>query len=100
MDVLSSVSRVRLSSGLRTQPGAHPRVTVRGVSSVTIPVAIAQVLQRCGLVAALVPLDAALRRKRCTLEQVGSALRDIVGENSSSAKRLARARGPEVRLRG
>lgn len=74
VDVQSGVSRPRLSSGLRTQPGDLPFVTVEGVRTVRIGHAIVQVLLRSGLEAALVPLDAALRRKACFLDDVEAVL--------------------------
>ena len=95
VDVMSKVSRVRLSSGLRTQPGSHPTVTVQGVRAVTIPVAIAQVLQRCGVLAALVPLDAALRGKKCTVKEVSAALVAVLGAGSSRGARLLELADPK-----
>jgi very-short-patch-repair endonuclease len=74
VDVQSKVNRPRLSSGLRTQPGDLPSVTVEGVQSARIGHAIVQVLIRSGLEAALVPLDGALHARACILEDVESAL--------------------------
>lgn len=74
VDVQAKVSRPRLSSGLRTQPGDLPSVTVDGARAVRVEHAIVQVLLRSGLEAALVPLDAALRTKVCVLDEVTSAL--------------------------
>lgn len=76
VDVLSAVSRVRLASGLRTHarsPDQH-HVVADGYRCVDIATAIAQVLVRSGLVAAMVPLDSALHRGRCSLEEVSIAL--------------------------
>jgi len=95
VDVTSKVSRVRLSSGLRTQPGSHPTVVVQGVRCVTIPVAIAQVLQRSGVLAALVPLDAALRRKKCSVDEVSAALDAVLGAGHSRGKRLLEMADPK-----
>lgn len=79
VDVLSGVTRVRLASGLRTHVRLpdHTHVVADGYRVVDIPVAIAQVLVRSGLVAALVPLDAALHHQRCSLAEVSTAL-DVV----------------------
>ena len=95
VDVTSKVSRVRLSSGLRTQPGRHPTVVVQGVRCVTIPVAIAQVLQRSGVLAALVPLDAALRRKKCSVDEVSAALDAVLGAGHSRGRRLLEMADPK-----
>lgn len=61
---------------------------VDGCRCVRVGHAIAQLPVRCGLVAALVPLDAALRKKLCTIEEVAAAVREICGESSPSGKRL------------
>ena len=74
VDVQSKVSRPRLSSGLRTQPGDLPSVLVEGVRLVRVEHAIVQVLLRAGLEAALVPLDAALHSRSCSLARVESGL--------------------------
>ncbi|GGB72632.1 hypothetical protein N798_11500 [Knoellia flava TL1] len=74
VDAQSNVSRVRLSAGLRTQPGDLPSVNVEGVRAVRIGHAIVQVLLRSGLEAAVVPLDAALRTRACVIEDLEAAL--------------------------
>lgn len=73
VDMQSKVGRVRLSAGLRTAPGSLAGTEVDGVKCVALEHAIVQVLLRSGLEAALVPLDAALRKKKCTLERVEAA---------------------------
>lgn len=78
VDVQSKVDRVRLSAGLRTQPGSLPYTTTDGAKCVSIEHAIVQVLLRSGMEAALVPLDAALRTKVCTLERVRAAVAGMV----------------------
>lgn len=88
VDLISGVNRVRLAAGLRTQPGNHPTVTVAGVHCVTMPVAIAQVLMRSGLLAALVPLDSALLTKKCSIDDVSTALDAVCGANAAIGQRL------------
>jgi very-short-patch-repair endonuclease len=95
VDLVSDVNRVRLASGLRTQPGRHPTAIVQGVRSVTLPVALAQVLQRSGLLAALVPLDEALRRKKCTVGEVAAAIDSVCGQGSSIGARLVELADPK-----
>jgi len=94
VDTQSAVSRVRLSAGLRTQPGGAPTTTVSGCRCVTVPHAIAQVLHRSGLLAALVPLDRALRTKVCSLEQVAAALDDVRGKADALGRRLLELADP------
>ncbi|KGN39625.1 type IV toxin-antitoxin system AbiEi family antitoxin domain-containing protein [Knoellia subterranea] len=78
VDVQAKVGRVRLSAGLRTQPGSLPHVKIDGARAVSIEHAVVQVLLRSGLEAALVPLDAALRQKKCTLSDVRDAVATLV----------------------
>ncbi|KGN40075.1 hypothetical protein N801_16430 [Knoellia aerolata DSM 18566] len=85
VDVQSPVSRVRLSAGLRTHPGATGHTTVDGARCVSVENAIVQVLLRSGMEAALVPLDHALRTKVCTLSRVEAALGAVA---PASAKTL------------
>ncbi len=76
VDAMADVNRVRLRSGLRTHPRepALPVLDADGVEVVTVGAAVAQVLVRHGALAALVPLDAALRRGGCELGVVGEYL--------------------------
>lgn len=76
VDAMADVNRVRLRSGLRTHPRepALPVLDADGVEVVTIAAAAAQVLVRHGLLAALVPLEAALHRGACELEVLGAYL--------------------------
>lgn len=95
VDVMSNVTRVRLASGLRIhaeRPDAG-HVVADGYRAVDIPVAISQVLVRSGLGAALVPLDAALHRGRCHIDEVSTAL-----DARCTTARL-RARGHQLVLR-
>ena len=78
VDLQGKVGRVRLSAGLRTAPGRLPDTDVDGVRCVSLEHAIVQVLLRSGLEAALLPLDAALRTKKCTLERVEAAVALLV----------------------
>lgn len=78
VDVQSTVGRVRLSAGLRSQPGALRQMKVAGARCVSMEHAIVQVLLRSGLAAALVPLDAALKKKKCTLDKVRAALAELM----------------------
>ena len=92
VDVLSDVSRVRLASGLRTHAKAPVpgHLVADGYRCVDIAVAVAQVLVRSGLAAAIVPLDAALHRDRCSLDEMALAL-----EARCTTRRL-RARGEQL----
>ncbi|WP_299440817.1 type IV toxin-antitoxin system AbiEi family antitoxin domain-containing protein [uncultured Phycicoccus sp.] len=88
VDVLTRTRRVRLAAGLRTHPsrpgGEH--VVADGYRCVPVAVAIAQVTMRDGLMAGLVPLDAALHRHRCSPGEVRSAL----DERATTARLRAR----------
>ncbi|KGN33945.1 hypothetical protein N802_07380 [Knoellia sinensis KCTC 19936] len=78
VDVQTKAGRVRLSAGLRTQPGSLPHVMVDETRAVSVEHAIVQVLLRSGLEAALVPLDAALRTKVCTVDRIRRAVDQLV----------------------
>jgi hypothetical protein len=79
VDVMATVSRVRLASGLRThpRPAELAHVVADGYRCVDIPLAVAQVCVRSGLLAAMVPLDAALHDDRCSLDDVTAALASV-----------------------
>jgi very-short-patch-repair endonuclease len=89
VDALTEATRVRLASGLRTHPGvdAVAHVVVDGYRCVPVAVAISQLVLRSGLVAALVPLDAALHHGRTDLDAVAAAL----AATGASARRRDRA---------
>ncbi len=94
VDLRGPVNRVRLASGLRVHPmpvGA-PYVTADGYRCVPVPVAVAQVTVRSGLVPGLVPLDRALHDGRCSLDDVAAAL-------DALARRPAERRRGEALLR-
>ena len=95
VDVMAAVSRVRLAAGLRThrRPADLDHVVADGYRCVGIGLAVAQVLLRSGLVAAMVPLDAALHDGRSTLDDVSAALGRVCG-----SARL-RARGDSLLAR-
>lgn len=78
VDVLADVKRTRTANGLRSHPrGSLPFVVDDGYRCVPAAVAVAQVLVRSGLVAAMVPLDAALHTGRCGLDDVSAALEPL-----------------------
>lgn len=96
VDVQSPVSRVRLSAGLRTQPGTLAHVTVDGARCVAIEHAIVQVLLRSGMESALVPLDRALRTKVCSLSRLDAALETGAPASASTlGKRLVELADPK-----
>lgn len=76
VDLLGPVNRVRVAGALRVHPdweGHDPQIA-DGFRCVSIPDAIAQVGLRSGVMAAIVPLDAALHDARCTITDVAHAL--------------------------
>lgn len=90
VDVIGAVRRVRTRPGLRVHGwaapvppstddlAAVPHVVADGYRCVPIATAIAQVALRSGSLAGLVPLDCALHDRRCTLDDVRSALTGLV----------------------
>lgn len=78
VDVLGDVNRVRLESRVRMHPRVRVPETVEvdGMDCVPVAVAVAQVTLRHGLLAGLVPADAALHRGMCTMETIAGALGD------------------------
>ncbi len=76
VDAMADVTKVRLRSGLRTH--ARDRklqaVSADGAPCVAVEVAVAQVLVRHGLLAALVPLDAALHARWVSVTDVAAVL--------------------------
>ncbi len=95
VDVRAAVNRVRLRSGVRTHPTptGSRHVVADGYRCAPIGLALAQVAVRSGLLAALVPLDAALHAGRCSIEEVSCALATM-----SLTPRL-RARGAQLLVR-
>lgn len=76
VDLIADVSRVRLQSGVRSHvcPSGVAVDLVESYSCLSASDAVAQVLIRSGLLAALVPLDAALHTGRLTLPGLADAL--------------------------
>ena len=89
VDVMGAVRRIRTRPGLRvhgwTAPGSRspvdlaavPHVVADGYRCVAVATAIVQVAVRSGWLAGLVPLDRALHERRCTLEEVRTALTEL-----------------------
>ena len=89
VDVIGAVRRVRTRPGLRVHgwiaAGLRsavdletvPQVVADGYRCVPVATAIAQVAVRSGSLAGLVPLDRALHDRRCTLEDVRTALTEV-----------------------
>jgi very-short-patch-repair endonuclease len=75
VDVVAHVTKVRLRSGLRTHVSdpTSATVSVGGCSCLPVEVAVAQVLVRHGVLAALVPLDAALHGRRVTVSDLAAS---------------------------
>jgi very-short-patch-repair endonuclease len=104
VDVIGAVRRVRARPGLRVHGWALgesgrasdldrvPHVAADGYRCVPVATAIAQVAFRSGALAGLVPLDRALHDRRCTVEEVGTAV-------SGLARRPGHRRVGEVLLR-
>lgn len=98
VDVIATVSRVRLASGLRTHPrtaGLH-HVVADGYRCVGIPLAVAQVCVRSGVLAAMVPLDAALHDDRCSLDDVAAALESLCRTPRLRSRGLALVTGADA----
>lgn len=76
VDAMADVSRVRVRSRLRThvRDRTLPVVSADGCPCVAVELALAQVLVRHGLLAALVPLDAALHARRVSVAGVAAVL--------------------------
>ncbi len=98
VDVTTRTTRVRSTSGLRTHPGtstARP-VVADGYRCQPVAAAVAQVALRSGLLAALVPLDAALHRAMTDLDAVARALAGLdttPGRRHRAGRVLIRADG-------
>lgn len=74
VDLMVATSRVRSRSGVRLHPPLDVApVTVRGCRVLPAATAAAQVALEAGVGAGLVPLDAALHLRRCTIEDVAEA---------------------------
>lgn len=79
VDLMVDTPRVRRRGGLRLHPRLPSTETVRAQGMTCLPVAtaIVQVALERGVAAGLVPLDGALRARRCTLDEVAEALRTM-----------------------
>ena len=75
VDLMIETPRVRRRGGLRLHPrqGA-PTARAQGMPVLPVATAVVQVALERGVVAGLVPLDAALRADRCSLEDVAASL--------------------------
>ena len=75
VDAMADVTKVRLRSGLRThvRDATLRTVSADGCPCVPVEVAVAQVLVRHGVLAALVPLDAALHAGRTAVTDASGA---------------------------
>jgi very-short-patch-repair endonuclease len=88
VDLLADVSRVRLVGGARLHPrGDLQPVVVDGFRATPVDVSIAQVALRSGLLAGMVPFDAALHARRVVAAGVEQALRTRAG--APGQRRLA-----------
>lgn len=78
VDVLTDVDRRRTRRGLRRHPlSGLSHVVADGYRCVLIADAIAQVTVRSGLVAGMVPFDAALHAERVSVAEVADALKPL-----------------------
>ena len=85
------LATVPLATG---QLATVPSVTVGGLRTVPVAVAVAQVCARSGLLAALVPLDAALHRRLVALDDVAEALAVLPRAAPVRSERLLRLADP------
>lgn len=96
VDVAGAVARVRTRPGLRVHPqrGFGEIVVADGYRCTTIADAVARVTVRSGVPVGLVPLDAVLHARRCSLDEVAIALAGIASGRTAVARSealLARA---------
>lgn len=88
VDACGPVTRTRTVGGLRIHPrpaGLEP-TDVGGTAAVDIPLAIAQVAQRHGVVPALVALDRGLHERRCRQAEVVAAVRRVARSSRETTR--------------
>ena len=88
VDLVSAVRATRVRSGLRTHPSWGVGVeVVDGWSRVVAPIALCQLAAGSGVVAAVCSMDDALHDRRCTTEQLRSAVSRLPEYHRDAAER-------------